>query len=291
MYEGKISVSSEFNLQGTLESGQTFLWSREGEEMFSENSYNGWYYTTATEGEHSGVIRVKQDDESVEWQASFSADSQIKKRLGLNDDLIEIFETAPDEGVVQDAYNMYNGLRIVREPHFPCLISFICSSQMSVSRIHEMQEQLTSKFGEEIEFNGRLYRSYPTPSEIASVSEKDLRDIKLGYRAPYVKKTAQIAVNNPPKTKIVDDFEQSRENLKDYMGVGNKVADCVLLYSFEKLQSVPIDTWIKSMIDEFFPQAKGDNYLKTSRNIRNIWGPYAGYFQLYVFHHLRNRYD
>lgn len=295
MQNGTISLDGEFDLQKTVESGQTFLWSRENGEIFSEGEYNGWYHTTAINRENSGnkfsdILRVRQEDEQLKWNGSFDASEYIFHRLGLKDNLDNIFKRAPNDDVISDSYEKYNGIRLVRDPHFPCLISFICSSQMSISRIHEMQEQLKYQFGEEIEFNGEVYHTYPTPEKIASTSEETLRDIKLGYRAPYVRKTAGLVVNSPPEEKIVDDFEKSRENLKDYMGVGNKVADCVLLYSFGFLQSVPIDTWIESMLEEFYPDLKDSSYSKTSQNIRNAWGEYAGYYQLYLFHYLRNRY-
>jgi N-glycosylase/DNA lyase len=182
-------------------------------------------------------------------------------------------------------------MRLVRDPVFPCLISFICSAQMRVSRIHGMQRRLAREYGDEIEFDGRSYHAFPTPSQLAARTEDELRNLSLGYRAPYVQRTAEMIADGEvdPRAAVEFDYESARDHLTQFVGVGNKVADCVLLFSLGFLQAVPLDTWIRRTITEYYPHCDCGNYADTSAAIREaLGGEYAGYTQTYLFHYLRN---
>jgi len=182
-------------------------------------------------------------------------------------------------------------MRIVRDPAFPTLISFICSAQMRVSRIHGMQQALRREFGEPVSFDGGTYRAFPTPAALANASEADLRDLSLGYRAPYVKRSAEMVAGGEadPEDALGMAYEDARDHLTQFVGVGDKVADCILLFSLGYLEAVPLDTWIQTVIGEFYPDCDRGNYADTSRAIREtLGGEYAGYTQTYLFHDLRS---
>jgi N-glycosylase/DNA lyase len=117
-----------------------------------------------------------------------------------------------------------------------------------------------------------------------------LRDLSLGYRAPYVQRTAEMVADGDDPEEAIDlPYEEARELLTRYVGVGDKVADCVLLFSLGYLEAVPLDTWIRTAIEEYFPDCEQGNYTDTSRAIRDqLGGEYAGYTQTYLFHYLRN---
>jgi N-glycosylase/DNA lyase len=152
-----------------------------------------------------------------------------------------------------------------------------------------MQRSLRRAFGEPVEFDGRTYHAFPTPARLARASESELRELSLGYRAPYVKRSAALVADGEahPATAGGMDFEDAREYLKRFVGVGDKVADCVLLFSLGYLEAVPLDTWIKTAIAEHYPDCEKGSYAETSRAIREAFGEYAGYVQTYVFYHLR----
>lgn len=294
METGTIDLSAvgPFDLQATLESGQTYLWWRaDGRDYEADRLHGGesWYVTT-TRGAGPAPIRVRQREGRLEWESTIDADPVLRRRLGLGDDLRAIRETSPDDRLIEAAYDRYWGLRIVRDPPFPTLVSFICSAQMRVARIHAMQRSLRETFGEPVSLDGQTYHAYPTPDQLAAATESELRELSLGYRAPYVERTAEmVADGDHPETVRDEPYEQAREALTRYVGVGEKVADCVLLFSLGYLGAVPLDTWMRSVIAEVYPDCERDGYATTSRALRDqLGGQYAGYTQTYLFHFLRH---
>ncbi|MFU1781414.1 DNA-3-methyladenine glycosylase family protein [Haloarcula japonica] len=296
MEQGVIDVESlagGIDLQATVESGQSYLWDRDDGEMYQRDGATGgdaWYWTTVRRDGSPAVIRVRQRDGVLEWESTIDAKADLKRLLRLEDNLSAIRKTAPDDDVVQSAYDTFWGMRLVQDPPFGSLISFICSAQMRVARIHSMQQALRDTFGEEVEFDGRTYNAYPTPSALAETTEARLRDLGLGYRAPYVQRTAEMVATGEadPGEAVGLDYEDARESLTRFVGVGDKVADCVLLFSLDYLEAVPLDTWIRSTIEEYYPECERGNYTDTSRAIRTaLGGEFAGYTQTYLFHYLR----
>jgi len=302
MNRGTLSRSSigPFDLQSTLESGQSFRWTRlDGRTYEESDAYGGdaWYATVvAGDGAASAerdldVVHVRQVEGQLEWEASFDAEATLRRRLRLDDDLPAIRDATPDDPLLDAAFDRYWGLRLVRDPPFPTLIAFICSAQMRIGRIHEMQRALEERFGESVTFDDRQYHAFPTPERLAAATEEELRDLGLGYRAPYVKRTAEMVAEGDAHPDAARElaYEDAREYLTQFVGVGEKVADCVLLFSLDFLEAVPLDTWIQSTIEEYYPECDRGSYAETSRAIRErLGGEYAGYAQTYVFHHLRN---
>ncbi|WP_332899391.1 DNA-3-methyladenine glycosylase family protein [Haladaptatus sp. CMSO5] len=287
------NLTGEFDLQSTVESGQSYLWRREDGRMYEQTpAYGGdaWYYTVLPRDGDPAVVRVRQKDDHLEWESQFDAEATLVHLLRLDDDLPAIFDAIPDDPLVSAAYDAYKGMRLVRDPPFQTLISFICSAQMRVSRIHDMQLGLARTYGEKFEFDGKTYHAFPTPEALAQASEAELRDLNLGYRAPYVKRSAELvaAGEAAPEDAVGLEYEAARDELKTFVGVGDKVADCILLFSLGYLEAVPLDTWIQSAIADHYPHCERGNYRDTSRAIRAQFGrKYAGYAQTYVFHYLR----
>jgi N-glycosylase/DNA lyase len=278
-----------FDLQSTVESGQSFLWRRaDGGTYGDRRPYGGsaWYETTVGRE----VVRARQVDGRLEWEASFDAVPALRRRLRLDDDLDAIAAGLPADPLLDEAYADFRGMRLVRDPFFPCLVSFICSAQMRVARIFRMQEALRDAFGEPIAFDGGTYRAYPTPERLAAATETDLRELGLGYRAPYVRDTAKLVASGEVTRADADGlpYEDARDAMTAFVGVGDKVADCVLLFSLGYLEAVPLDTWIRKAVARYYPGCEKGSYAETSRAVRERFGGrYAGYAQTYVFHHLR----
>ncbi|WP_255195700.1 DNA-3-methyladenine glycosylase family protein [Halorarius litoreus] len=301
MYEGRIplaDLAGGFDMQATVESGQTYLWDRADGGMFEDERAWGadaWYETVLpasfTPSNDPEVLRARQTDDALEWESSTGdAPALLTHLLRLDDDLDAIIDTTPDLPMVERAYDAYRGMRLVRDPPFPCLISFICSAQMRVERIHGMQRRLAREYGDAVEFDGRTLHAFPTPDQLAAATEADLRDLSLGYRAPYVQRTAEMVATGEATPEAAADlpYEEARDYLTQFVGVGDKVADCVLLFSLDFLEAVPLDTWIQTAIADYYPECEKGNYRDTSRAIRERFGgQYAGYAQTYVFFYLR----
>jgi N-glycosylase/DNA lyase len=285
------TIPGAVDLGATLESGQSYCWMRSDGRMYELDDVRGtsaWYWTV-----HGGeVIRARQVGGDIEWESTIDAEPVLRDLLGLEDDLDAIIEATPSDDLVDAAWGTYRGLRIVRDPFFPCLISFICSAQMRVARIFAMQTALRETYGEAIETGGETYHAFPTPDRLAAATEAELRDLGLGYRAPYVRETAEMVASGELTREDIEGqpYEDARETLTGFVGVGPKVADCVLLFSLGYLEAVPLDTWIRTAIEEHYPECSKGTYAETSRAIRERFGgEYAGYAQTYVFHYLRTR--
>jgi N-glycosylase/DNA lyase len=302
-------LSGGFDLQSTLESGQSYLWRRADGHTYEAAAPHGgsaWYHTAVDPrnvddallaGEDPVAVRVRQTDGRLEWAASAEVEPLLWHLLRLDDDLAAIRARSPEDGLIADAYDAFRGMRIVADPPFPTLVSFICSAQMRVARIFEMVTAQAREFGRTVEFPGpdgteRTYHAFPTPERLADATEADLRELGLGYRAPYVRRTAEMVADgedHPADARGLP-YEEAREYLTRFVGVGEKVADCVLLFSLGFLEAVPLDTWIHTAIEEYYPDCARGNYADTSRAIRERFGgDVAGYVQTYVFFYLRTR--
>jgi len=304
MERGAIDVANlagPFDLQATVESGQSYLWNRADGRTYEDlHAYGGdaWYETVVDPipgvVDERALIRVRQEggvrDGTLHWESSVDAVPLLEHLFRLDDDLDAILDATPDLPLLKRAYNAYEGMRLTRDPGFPCLISFICSAQMRVARIHGMQRRLRETYGDAVTVDGEEYHAFPTPGQLASRTESELRDLSLGYRAPYVQRTAEMIASGEadPREAANLPYEEARESLTKFVGVGDKVADCVLLFSLGFLEAVPLDTWIRTTIEEYYPDCERGNYTDTSRAIREQFGgEFAGYAQTYVFYHLR----
>jgi len=304
MERGAIDVADlagPFDLQATAESGQSYLWNRADGETYADLHAHGgdeWYETVVapvpgvTEGRVP--LRVRQEggvhDGTLHWESTTDAVPLLEHLFRLDDDLDAILDSTPDLPLLERAYDAYEGMRLTRDPVFPCLISFICSAQMRVARIHGMQRRLRETYGDVVELDGATYHAFPTPEQLAARTESELRDLSLGYRAPYVQRTAEMVASGEADPLDAADlsYEEARESLTRFVGVGDKVADCVLLFSLGFLEAVPLDTWIRTTIEDYYPDCERGNYAETSRAIRERFGgEYAGYAQTYVFYYLR----
>ena len=293
-----VDVPGPFDLQSTLESGQTFLWRRADGGAYDRAGVRGgdeWYETVVPpiEGvvDRRAVVRVRQTEDRLEWESTADAVPILTHLLRLDDDLDAILDEIPPDPLLSRAFDAYRGMRLVRDPAFPCLVSFICSAQMRVARIHAMQSSLAREFGDRVEADGRTYEAFPTPTQLAARTEDELRSLKLGYRAPYVVRTAEMVASGEasPDDARSRPYEAAREFLTRFVGVGDKVADCVCLFSLGHLSAVPLDTWIRSAIADHFPDCDRGSYAETSRAIRDRFGGrYAGYAQTYAFQYLRS---
>jgi 3-methyladenine DNA glycosylase/8-oxoguanine DNA glycosylase len=290
------SWSGPLDLYATLECGQTYCWRRSDGGMFSgEPPGEGVWYETVVGADDPRVdapvvLRVQQRPDGVAYEASADAVGLIRSLLGLDDPLEEIYASMPRHPLITTAVEQYPGLRIVRDPPVACLLSFICSAQMRVARTHQLQTQIAETYGTVLGWPGQEVVAFPAATQLAAVGEEALRELGLGYRAPYVADSAaMIAAGELHPTDVQGlPYEQARSELTGFTGVGEKVADCVLLFALGYLQAVPLDTWMRRVISTYFPTLGEGSYGELSTGIRHAFGDeVAGYTQTHVFHLLR----
>ncbi len=262
--------ASPFSLDLTLESGQVFHWTRHAAAHWS-----------GLVGDHPVEVRQHPDGLHV-----LEGDPEIVRRyFALDHPLADIYRDFPDDALSRAALESCHGMRIIRQPRWECLATFITSSMKQVSHIRAMSLEIRRRFGRAVD--GLPVAAYPAPNVLASCTESDLRACGLGYRAKNLVGTAKaIAGGVDLEAWAALDTDALREALTSLPGVGVKVANCVLLFGYERLDAVPIDVWIGRILLAMRKGRRGTPG-QLARYARRRLGPFAGYVQQYLFHHAR----
>ena len=292
----ELSLQTEnFDLEATMTCGQTFCWHRVDGSLYEEEAEDQRssegedavqpHFYTFRNGEPL-IVEQKNDGEII--ARTELEKSEVEEALGLHRDLDEIFSGFPEDENLEKAREQLWGLRIIQDEFFPCLISYLCSPQMRIPRIKEMHNKMAENFGEVREVDGIEMRRFPTLEELSEASEEDLRDLGVGYRAKYIVESVKILQEDFEVEKFEElDYEAAREEMKKLYGVGDKVADCVLLFSLGFHEAYPIDTWAQKALKENYPELHSDDYDEASENMRDYFGEHSGYAQEYLFHAAR----
>jgi len=282
-----------FSLEHTLRCGQLFRWRKLGD----------WWYGVVDEK----VVKIRQIDDKL-WFRTFPEEIDanfVKNYFRLNDNLPQILSQISRDEYVREAVQRFSGLRIIRQQPWECLISYICATYKNIPAIKEMILNLSKQFGTKITFDDYNFYTFPKPSDLANADIGELRRCKLGFRAKRVLKTSRIIHNEEldlEKLRKID-YKRARNTLLSLPGVGQKVADCVLLFSLDKLEAFPVDVWMKRVIMEYYSSHFESVFIEKIRNKRSLtpreyreirlfgrkyFGRYAGYAQEYLFHYERH---
>jgi len=278
------------DLNFSLRCGQVFRWKKIGE----------WWYGVVGQN----VLKIRQSGVNLEFDGV--SEGFVRNYFRLNDDLIQISRCIAKDRYISRALKRFEGLRLVRQEPWECLIGFICSTYKNIAAIELMLQKLSIKFGEKRIFDCLDFYLFPTVDKLADASEKDLIDCGLGYRAKYVLATAKnIRDQNISLEKLKSlSYLAARKLLLDFAGVGLKVADCVLLFSLEKTEAFPVDVWVKRVILNHYAEKlpsdlvykmrrhsslSNSEYVKIGEFARSYFGVYAGYAQEYLYHFERTQ--
>ncbi|MDX1950550.1 MAG: DNA glycosylase [Verrucomicrobiota bacterium] len=269
----------EYDLAATLSSGQAFRWKPRGESW--EGVIHGrWIALTQR---IDGIdARVAKAVEEWDWLIQY---------LQLDCDISTVIQTFPKDPHLGEAVSTCKGLRLLRQEPWECLASFILSSTKQIVQIQQIVELLCARYGEPIaSAAGSAAFAFPTAAGLAALSEQELRDCKMGFRAPYLARTARMVQNEVNLDAISKlELERAREELMKFPGVGRKIADCVLLFAYGFQQAFPVDVWVlKALRQLYFPRRKPTPG-RLLRFTQNYFGPNAGYAQQYLFHYMRTK--
>jgi N-glycosylase/DNA lyase len=282
-----------FSLEHTLNCGQLFRWEKLGD----------WWYGVVADR----IVKIKQTGDRLMFQ-SFPEANQgfIENYLRLDDPLPYIYSQISRDEHVKRAINLFYGLRISRQEPWECLISYICATYKNIPAIKKIVSSISQRYGKKISFDGINFYTFPKATDFAQTSSKELRKCGLGFRAERVLETTKIVNRGDFSLEALksSDYESAKRRLFSLPGVGPKVADCVLLFSLEKLEAFPVDVWMKraatSLYSNHFDSRlvnkvsrKGSitpkEYVTISSFGREYFGKYAGYAQEYIFHMLRKK--
>ena len=273
MAEKIIIDKKDFNLYDTFECGQCFRWEKD------ENGFigvAGGRCARLEETEDGIAIETTREDYDRFWVKYFDLErdyGEIKKKVAINE-------------VMKEAVEYGGGIRILRQEFFETLISFIISQRSSIPKIKSTVRKMCEKYGKKIEFDGKEYYAFPESSRLAALSEDEVRLLGVGYRAPYILRAARDVEDG----KINEDellslpTGEARKRLLQMYGVGDKVCDCVMLFSLAKYDLFPSDVWIKRVMAESF----GADEKNAKSEGESIFGDLSGFAQQYLFFYRRS---
>ena len=283
LYERDNSVILEevenFDARSIFTCGQAFRWYEESDGSF----------TTVHLGRVLNVLNEK--DRVIFKGTNLKEFNEIwTDYFDLNTDYKEIRKVLSNNEILPKAMEYGEGIRILNQNHFEMLISFIISANNMIPRIKKSIEVISMRYGKFIcEDENRKYYSFPTVEELSRATVEDLREFaKVGFRDKRIFDTVNMILNEKIDLDNFENLETDilREELLKFSGVGNKVADCIMLFSYKRGEVFPVDVWIKRVMEELFIKEETP-VKKISKEADRIFGKYAGYAQQYLFYYGR----
>ena len=273
--------SYTINIENSINSGQVFLWRKNGDYWYGINGQD--------------ILKINNSG-SIKSYQNIKTDF-FRKR----DNIEKIIKSISKDSITKKAVKQYAGLRILEQDPFQCLISFITSSNSNIQKIKSSLEKISKKFGVKVKFDNQEFFLFPKPEKLANASINEIKSCGVGYRARFIKEAANRIVLEKINFEYLKktNYQNAKDEICLIPGVGNKVADCVLLFSLNKLESFPLDRWMIRILEKYYSD-KFQLETKTitekqygifHEKIVNHFGPYAGYSQQFLFKMERENYQ
>jgi len=269
------------DIDNSINSGQVFLW---------QKSKNYWY---GIDGQNILKINQKGKIKSMQnMKTSF---------LRENDDIEKIIKSISKDKTIKKAVKKYEGLRIFNQDPFQCMISFIISSNSNIQKIKSSLEKISRKFGKKVVIEDQEFFLFPKPEKIAKASISEIKTCGVGYRAPFIKEAAKMVTEKKINFEYLknSNYDETKRNLRLIPGIGNKVADCIMLFSLNKLDAFPLDTWMIKILEKYYSKEfqietktiTEKQYEILHEKIVDYFGPYCGFAQQFLFKMERENYE
>jgi N-glycosylase/DNA lyase len=268
-----IPVSSLYRLDRTLSCGQAFRW------RWHNGTANGTFAghrITLTQG--SDGIRVEGMHETHHLEA-------LGRYLGADEPLGTIEEALCRDRVLRRILPHTSGIALLRQDPWECLVSFIISAFNNIPKIELTLDRMCRRFGAVISPD---VWAFPDPTSLASATLRELRTCALGYRAGYVRTVGRLVADGSVDLRGLDSlpYDDARLGLLELPGVGDKVADCVLLFAYGKGEAFPVDVWVKRALERwYFRRRMSEHGIRAFARTR--FGPLAGYAQQHLYYFAR----
>jgi N-glycosylase/DNA lyase len=219
----------------------------------------------------------------------------VRSYFRLDDDLDAILDEITRHSYelgdrhLKKAVRRYRGLRLLRQDPWECLVSYVTSVVSNIPKITRCIENMSRMHGTRIVLDGWETYSFPTPEALAAAGGRGLRDCELGFRARYISELArEVAAGSLDVGELrLASYEEARKALMQFLGVGEKVSDCVCLFSLDKLEAFPVDRWVQRVASRLFFHDETVPVKRVRRWGMHKYGRYAGYAQEYLFHYIR----
>ena len=274
----QIQNATDFSLKYTLESGQSFRW----------NKIDDAYYGVVEER----ILKISQQGTTLHIESSTNEDETaflpyLRHYLDLERDVPKLLAEVSNDAYIRRAIQMLWGMHILNQELWETIASFILSQNNNVARIRGIIRRLSERYGEKLKIAEYVDYSFPSPHALATATEEDLLACGTGYRASYLQDAARAAMSGELVLTTLKQlpYLEAKEELTRRKGIGEKVADCICLFSLGHLAALPIDVWIKRIFETLYLRRRA-----THREIRefahNYFGDGVGYAQQYLFHYV-----
>ena len=279
-----IKNQESFELKDIFECGQCFRW-----EKNEDGSYTGVI--------KAGVLNVKKDIEKrhiiIRGKIFNNEDIEdvVNNYFDLNTNYNNIKQILSQvDSYLQESVQFGSGIRILNQDFWETIISFIISANNNIPRIKKIINNLSKKYGNKIEWNDKFYYTFPSVESLSQATIEDLRQLGLGFRDKRVYKTTQMILNKEfdlEKISKIKDTNIIRDELLKLEGVGEKVADCILLFSLHRFDVFPVDVWVRRVMNDLYIHNKNEEKVK-KEDIKKIakekFKNYQAMAQQYLFY-------
>lgn len=278
--------NDSFEPKHVFECGQCFRWNME-----EDGSYTGVF--------GKNVLNVKKQGSKIIFEGICSGDIKeiCENYFDLNRDYnsIKTKLSRVDEHL-KNSIIYGNGIRILNQELWECIISFIISANNNIPRIKKIIERISEKYGSKISYNGKDYFTFPTIEQLSKATVEDLRGLGLGFRDVRVYNTTKMILDKQVdliELATIKNSNDLREELLKLDGVGPKVADCIMLFStLKRLDVFPIDVWVRRVMNELYIKAEDETKVN-KKEILNLaedkYKDLAGIAQQYLFYWRQHR--
>ncbi len=278
--EYKLKNQKSFYLKHIFECGQCFRWN-----LQEDGSYIGVI--------KNAVIHVKQEKQEIFFRAKCEGKLQtiITDYFDLERDYDNLKNTlASIDNFMKNSIEFGEGIRILHQDFWECIISFIISANNNIPRIKKIIERISKEYGNKIEFDGNDYYTFPTPEQLSKASVENLRNLGLGFRDKRIFEVTKKVLEKQfdlEQIQKLNDTEEICNQLLKLDGVGPKVADCIMLFSLQKFDVFPIDVWVRRVMNELYIHNEKEE--KVSREVlkelaQKKFKNMAGIAQQYLFY-------
>ncbi len=295
----EVDVNGPLNLEETILSAQTSEpeWIRNGRSFVDVEEVNGTYVKYSVEQIGSTdqfKISVQYVTPALGTISQTELRRHLEKVLGLRDDLRLFYEEFSADKPLSLTFGPLRGLRLMQGTNlYESLICSILSQNNSAKRWNGIARLLMKQYGKKVQFHdGSSWFLFPRPKDVAKLTTRELqRTTSMGYRAKSVIKVSRMIENKELEleTLVNSSYENALESLLQLYGVGPKVADCFLLYSAGQSRAAPVDVWIHRIVNRLYLKGRRLSRPATASFLRDRFGYWAGYAQLYLFHYARKR--
>ncbi len=275
-----------FELDHIFDCGQCFRWNKQ-----EDGSYIGVI--------SSGVLRVSKNKKDVIFEGILEGDinSIVYDYFDLGTDYNKFKKVLSQiDNNMKKSVEFGSGIRILNQNLWEMIISFIISANNNIPRIKGIIERISKKVGKKVQWNGVEYYLFPTVEELSNLTVSDLRSLGTGFRDKRIYKTTEMILKKEidlEKLEMSNNTEEIRDELLKLDGVGEKVADCIMLFALKRFDAFPIDVWVRRVMNTLYIHNEDETKVSKKdikETANNLFGDIQGIAQQYLFYWARSNF-